>query len=156
MWAKWVLSFGVGAILLVALIIYVDHNNSDSPPSENLAAQTKANREAEAVVATDQAPHVVTIAHGASPRAGFVRTVHTAMETFINKGIIDGTLQRVRCRTTRTSGGSVALSCVATANDVNYDFVGVVDRSTRRLTYCKRDEPPVPSQNVPVSPRCTL
>jgi hypothetical protein len=156
MWAKWVLSFGVGAILVVALVIYVDHNNSDSPPSENFAVQAKANREAEAVVATDQAPHVVRIAHGASPRAGFVGTVRTAMDGYVSKGIIDGPLQRVRCRRTGASGGTVGFSCVATANDVNYDFVGVVDRSSHRLTYCKRDEPPVPSQNVAVSRRCTL
>jgi hypothetical protein len=30
----------------------------------------------------------------------------------------------------------------------------VVDTSARRITYCKRDPPPVPSQNVPLSPRC--
>jgi hypothetical protein len=45
-------------------------------------------------------------------------------------------------------------SCVATANDVNYDFLGVVNVPAHQLTYCKRDEPPVPSMNIPVSPRC--
>jgi hypothetical protein len=43
---------------------------------------------------------------------------------------------------------------VATAADVNYDFLGVVDVPAHRLTYCKRDEPPVPSMNIPVSRRC--
>jgi hypothetical protein len=156
MWAKWVLSFGVGAVLLVALIIYVDHHNTDSPPSENLAVQTKANQEADEVVAQDQAPHVVTIRHGLSPRAGFVGTVRATMNGLINRGLIDGPLQHVRCRRSGTASRTVGLSCVATANDVNYDFVGVADRAAHRLTYCKRDEPPVPSQNIPVSPRCTV
>jgi hypothetical protein len=156
LWAKWVLSFGVGAILLVALIIFVDDNNTDSPPSENLAAQTKANREADEVVAQDQAPHVVTIRHARSPRAGFVRTVRATMNGLIDRGTIDGPLQHVRCRRSGTASGTMGLSCVATANDVNYDFLGVVDQSAHRLTYCKRDEPPVPSQNIPVSPRCTI
>jgi hypothetical protein len=30
----------------------------------------------------------------------------------------------------------------------------VVNVPAHRLTYCKRDEPPVPSMNIPVSRRC--
>ncbi|HEY2321208.1 MAG TPA: hypothetical protein VGH67_23060 [Solirubrobacteraceae bacterium] len=153
MWAKWVLSFGAAAILLVALIIYVDHHNTDSPPSQNLAAQSRANREAELVVARDQAPHVIRLASGLSAQAGMTRTVRAAMSGLIDKGIVEGPLQHVRC-TPHRAGGRLGLSCVATANDVNYDFVGVADPPARRLTYCKRDEPPVPSMNIPVSARC--
>ena len=153
MWAKWVLSFGVGAILLVALIIFVDHHNTDSPPSQNLASQARANREAALVIKRDQAPQVIRLAAGLSPRAGMTRTVRAAMSGLIAKGIVDGPLQHVRC-TPHRSGGRIGLSCVATANDVNYDFVGVVDVPVRRLTYCKRDQPPVPSMNIPVSARC--
>jgi hypothetical protein len=153
MWAKWVLSFGVGAVLLVALIIYVDHHNTDSPPSQNLASQTRANREAALVVERDQAPRVIRLAAGLSPRAGMTRTVRATMSGLIGKGVIDGPLQRVRC-TPHRGGDRIGLSCVATANDVNYDFVGVVDVPARQLTYCKRDEPPVPSMNIPVSARC--
>jgi hypothetical protein len=153
MWAKWVLSFGVGAILLVALIIFVDHHNTDSPPSQNLAAQTQANREAQIVVERDQAPHVIRLATGLSPREGLTKTVHATMTGLVNKGIIEGPLQRVRC-TPHDHGGRVALSCAATANGVNYDFVGVADVRAHRLTYCKRDEPPIPTMNIPVSARC--
>jgi tetrahydromethanopterin S-methyltransferase subunit D len=156
MWAKFVLALGAAAILLVALIIYVDDNNTDSPPSENLAAQTRANREADLVVERDQAPHVVSLTRGVGPRSGFVHTVRGAMDNLIGQAIVDGPLQRVRCTRHAAASGMLAFSCVATANDVNYDFVGVVDLASHRLTYCKRDEPPIPSQNIPVSPRCTL
>ncbi len=156
MWAKWVLSFGVGAALLVALVIYVDGHNTDSPPSQNLAAQTRANREAALVVARDQAPHVMSLALGIGPHAGMVRIVRATMSSLIGKAIIDGPLQRVRCTRTGAAAGRVGFACVATARDVNYDFVGAVDAAARTLTYCKRDEPPVPSQNIPVSPRCTV
>jgi hypothetical protein len=44
---------------------------------------------------------------------------------------------------------------VATAADVNYDFVGAVDIPARQLTYCRREPPPVPSEKIPVSPACT-
>jgi hypothetical protein len=153
MWAKWVLSLGAGAILLAALIIFVDHHNTDSPRSQNLAAQTRANREAALVVERDQAPRVIRLAAGLSPRAGMTRTVRATMSGLIDKGIVDGPLQHVRC-TPHGHGDRVGLSCVATANDVNYDFVGVADVPARRLTYCKRDEPPVPTMNIPVSARC--
>ena len=154
MWAKWVLSFAVGAILLVALIVYVDHNNTDSPRSENLAAQTQANREAALVVQRDQEPHVITLRHGATPVTGITGAVRASMSNLVNRGIIDGPLQKVRCTRHGGGAGTPAFSCVATANDVNYDFLGVVSVRARRLTYCKRDEPPVPSMNIPVSPRC--
>ena len=154
MWAKWVLSLAVGAVLLVALVIYVDHHNTDSPPSENLAAQTRANQEAGLVIERDQAPRVIKLRHGVTPAKGLTGAVRATMSGLITRGIIDGPLQKVRCTRHGGSAGAPAFSCVATADDVNYDFLGVVHVPARRLTYCKRDEPPVPSMNIPVSPRC--
>src|SRR6516165_10050818 len=104
LWAKWVLSFGVGAALLVALIIYVDHHNTDSPRSENLAAQTRANQEAGLVVERDQAPQVIKLSRGAAPVAGLAGAVQATMSNLINRGIIDGPLQKVRC--TRHGGAA--------------------------------------------------
>jgi hypothetical protein len=153
MWTKWVLSFGVSAILLVALVLFVNHHNTDSPSSQNLAAQTRANREAALVVERDQAPHVIRLASGVSPRSGMVHAVRAIMAGLVNTGLIDGPLQRIRC-TTHGTGDRLGLSCVATASDVNYDFAGVASLPAHRLTYCKRDEPPVPSMSIPLSPRC--
>ena len=155
MWAKFVASFAVGAILLVALIIFVNHNNTDANQSLTPSEQAKVNREAERVVAADQAPEVATLTAATSPRKGFERTVHAAMTTLINRGLVDGPLQRVRCTRHGSGSGRLAFSCVATANNVNYDYVGVVDVGAHQLTYCKRDEPPVPSEDIPVSPSCT-
>jgi hypothetical protein len=155
MWAKFAVSLGVGVILLVALIIFVNHNNTDSNRTLTPSEQAKVNKEAERVVAADQAPRVVALRPGESPRAGFVRTVHATMSGLVSRGVVDGPLQRVRCTPHGGQAGDLGFSCVATADNVNYDFVGVVDTSAHQLTYCKRDEPPVPSQNIPVSPRCT-
>jgi hypothetical protein len=155
MWTKFALSLGVGAILLAALIIFVDHNNTDSNRTLTPSEQAKVNREAERVVAADQAPHVVTLTGAESPRAGIVRTVRATMSSQVNRGLIDGPLQRVRCTRHGGAAGRRVFSCVATADNVNYDFVGVVDVTARQLTYCKRDEPPVPSHDIPLSPRCT-
>jgi hypothetical protein len=155
MWAKFAVSFGVGAILLVALIIFVNHNNTDANQTLTPAEQAKVAREATLVVEADQAPHTITLRRGESPRAGVVRTVRATMSGLVNKGVIDGPLQRVRCTRHRGHAGRPAFSCVATANDENYDFVGVVSVHARQLTYCRREPPPIPSEKIPLSPLCT-
>ena len=154
MWAKFAVSLTVGVILLVALIIFVNHNNTNSNATLTPSEQAKVNREAEKVVAADQAPQVAALKHGESPHAAFVHTVHTAMASLVNKGVIDGPLQRVRCTRHGGTASRQAFTCIGTADNVNYDYVGVVQVSTHNLTYCKRDEPPVPSQNIPVSAAC--
>jgi hypothetical protein len=154
MWARWVLSFAVAAIALVALIVFVDRHNTNGPASQNPKAVAEANREAEVVVSQDQAPHVIALRSASDVRAAFTRAVRNDMNERIDKGIIGGTLQRVTCTRHGGRGGMQAFDCTAVVADVNYPYVGVVDLPARRLTYCKRDVPPVPSQNIPVSPRC--
>ena len=156
LWARWVLSLAVGAALLVALIVFVDRHNTNGPATVNPKAEARANREAEIVVAQDQAPHVLTMHSTADPRAAFTAAVRAQMNGLVNRGIIDGPLQRVRCARSGRSGGTLGFSCTATAQDVNYPFVGVIDIPRRTLIYCKRDEPPVPSMNIPVSSRCDV
>jgi hypothetical protein len=155
LWARFAVSLSVGAILLVALVIFVNSNNSDSNRTLTPAEQAKVNQEAERVVAADQAPHIVSLGPADSPRSGFVRAVRTTMSSMVNKGVIDGPLQRVRCTRHGGTAGRQAFSCVATANNENYDFLGVVDVTTHQLTWCRREPPPVSTDKIPVSPLCT-
>jgi hypothetical protein len=155
MWAKFAVSLTVGAIVLVALIIFVSHNNTDSNQTLTPSEQAKVNKEAAVVVAADQAPHVVTLARGESPDTGMARTIRATMSSLVNRGFLDGPLQRVRCARHGGHAARPAFSCVATAADVNYDFVGVVDVPSRHLTYCRREPPPVPTDKIPVSLACT-
>jgi hypothetical protein len=154
MWVRWVLSLGTGAALLVALVVFVDNNNSDSLAVQSPAALARANREADIVVAQDQAPHVVSLTSASAPRGAMTRTVRDEMTRLIAKGTVPGPLQRTSCRRAGGRRSRPGFSCVATAAQVNYEFLGVVDVPARHLTYCKRDAPPVPSQDIPVSPRC--
>lgn len=154
MWARWVLSFAVAVIAIVALIVFVDRHNTNGPASQNPKAVARANQEAEIVVAQDQAPHVITLRSPSDVHAAFVRAVRHDMNQRIDKGTIDGTLQRVTCAPHGGRPGMPAFHCTAVVADVNYPYLGVADLAARRLTYCKRDAPPVPSQNIPVSPRC--
>lgn len=153
-WARWVLPFGIAAALVVGLVLYVDHHNSDGLAPQNPAALARANREAEIVVAQDQAPHVIRLRSAANPGAAFAHAVRAEVNGLVNRGIIDGTLQHVACARHGGRGDTLGFSCRAVVAGVNYPFVGVVHVAARQLVYCKRDEPPVPSQNIPISPRC--
>ena len=156
LWARWVLSIGIGLILLLALILFVEHNNTDSEATQNPAAVERANREAAAVVAEDQAPHVAAVAAAEGAGHALAKAVHADMTSLINRGVLEGPLGRTWCARSGAAGGRQAFRCTAVAGGLNYAFVGVVDARARRLTYCKRDAPPAPSVNVPVSPRCRL
>jgi hypothetical protein len=154
LWARWVISLSVSAALLVALVEFVDHHNTDSLATENPRAAIRANREAEIIVAQDQAPHVVKLRSGTLPRAALRRTVAAEMARRIAAGQVSGPVQHTTCA--RTGGRAVtpAFRCTVDAAGVNYEFLGVVDVGARRVTYCKRDVPPVPSQSIAVSRRC--
>jgi hypothetical protein len=155
LWLRWAASLGVGAALIIALVIFVDHHNSDSLAPENPAAAVRANHEDEIVVAQDQAPHVVRAPSGTAPLAAIERVVRADTAQGIAKGQLAGPIQRTRCTPAGSSTATRrAFRCTVTASSVNYLFDGVVDVQARRLTYCKRDPPPVASQNIPVSPRC--
>lgn len=157
LWARFALTIVITLALLGAMVIYVNANNTNSNPTLNEASEVRANREAEILVAEDQAPHTLALAHGEKPAIAIERAIRTRIGSQITAGAIDGPLQHTTCRPTGTRpGGRVAFSCAVVAGSVTYPFLGVVDTSAREVTYCKRDPPPAPTDNVPVSPRCTL
>ena len=157
LWARFLLAGLVGLAALVAMIVYVSSHNTDSPAQTNPAAAVQANRDAEILVARDQAPHAGSPPRGLTPAAAMTAAVHADMRRRISSGSVPGPLQRLRCRPSDpVRGARQAFSCTALAASVNFLFVGVVDRTRRRVTYCKRDPPPAPSDDIPVSRRCRL
>jgi hypothetical protein len=154
-WQRFALAGLIAAVLLVALVIFVEHNNTNTNPSLNEHAEVRANREAEILVTQDQAPHSVPIRRGAAPAQALERVLHARMAAQIHRGVIDGPLKTARCTPRGApTGGRHPFSCTIEAGQVDYPYLGVVDASARRITYCKRDPPPTPSDNVPVSARC--
>jgi hypothetical protein len=155
LWQRFALVGLIAVVLLVAMVIFIDHNNTNSNPSLNETAEVRANREAEILVRQDQAPHTVRLVSGVAPVAALERVLHARMASQIARGVIDGPLKAAKCSAHGTaSGGHRPFSCTIVAGQVTYPFVGVVDASARRITYCKRDPPPTPSDNVPLSARC--
>jgi len=155
LWLQWVLSIVIAAAVIVGLVRFVRSNTANQITTESPAGEVQANREAEALVAEDQAPHSVRLqGHGAT-LAAINRAIRADMTTMISQGTLDGPLQHSSCATSGPPGkGGQRFSCTVSAAGVSYPFVGIVDARAGTLVYCKRDPPPVPSQNVPLSPRC--
>jgi hypothetical protein len=154
LWARWALSLIIALALVVALVVFVDRHNNNDLASLSPAAALRANREAEIVVSQDQAPHVVKLATTVAPKAAFTRAILAAMNNLLAHGQIDGPFDRVTCRTAGSGPGVSGYRCTGEADDVNYIFLGVIDHRADRITYCKRDPPPIPSENIPISRRC--
>jgi hypothetical protein len=156
LWLQWVLSITVAVAAIFGLVRFVQSNTANQVTTESPAGEVQQNQEAEALVAEDQTPHVVRLPGHTSALAAVNRAIRADMTTLINQGSLDGPLQRSSCaHTGRPGRAGQRVSCTVSAAGVSYPFVAVIDANARTIVYCKRDPPPVPSQNVPLSPRCT-
>jgi hypothetical protein len=155
---QFAITFGAAAVVIAAVILYVHHVGNDSAqeaPVTSPKAVREENREANILVRQNQTPHVATLASGVAPATGLRDAVVTYMRHQIRIGVISGPLQRTACVTRSGSTGSrLALRCTVTAAQVSYPFYGVVETRRGQITYCKKDQPPIPSMNVPLSARC--
>ena len=156
LWLRWALSLLVAAAAAVVIVEFVDHHNGNALAHLNRAALQRAAREATVVVGQDQAPHTVRLAHGASASATLVSAVRADMRHRIATGNIGGPLQKVTCARSGASGGAQGFNCRAVAASVSYPFLAVATPRAGHAVYCKRDPPPAPSENIPVSRRCRL
>ncbi|HUA43917.1 MAG TPA: hypothetical protein VMA77_01740 [Solirubrobacteraceae bacterium] len=156
LWLQWVLSLVVAAAAIVALVRFVQSNTANQITTESPAGEVQQNQEAEALVAEDQTPHTARLPRHTAPAAALNRAIRADMKTMIDQGSLDGPMQRSSCAPTGPNGkDGQRFTCTVSAAGVSYPFVGVIDTRARTIVYCKRDPPPVPSQNVPLSPRCT-
>ena len=156
LWMKWVLSLGIALILLIALVIFVDHHNTNASNGLTLTPQGRASANHLAVVLAEQeqAPHVVRAPGGDAPAAAIAHAVGLRMKVLINNQEAGPPVAPARCYATSGKGSVHGFSCSDLAGGQYFDFVGVVDTSTRLVTVCRRDPPPVQSLTVPVSARC--
>jgi hypothetical protein len=155
---QWILSVSIAAVVVVVLVIVVDKGNqtANAPaPPINRAAVTEENREARILVTQDQAPHLAALPAG-STAAAVAGVVRAYMSGQIAHGVIDGPIEHSSCGAGEGSTPArLVFDCTVVAADVNYPFDAVVAPAAHQITYCKRDLPPAPSMNIPVSARCT-
>jgi hypothetical protein len=155
LWLRWFLSVLVAVVVLALVVRFVQSHNTDATASESPSAAARANSESTVIVKQDQAPHVAKLKPGVIPAAAIGRAVRGDIAHSVNQGFINGPIERSRCGALAPHAHTLRFQCTVVAANISYPFLGVVDVSTNRITYCKRDEPPVPSENVPVSRRCT-
>jgi len=156
LWLQWVLSLLVAAAVIFGLVRFVQSNTANQITTENASGEAQENREAEILVAEDQAPHTVRLPAHTVVAAAVNHAIRADMTTMIGQGSLDGPLQHSSCAASGSTGkAGQTFSCTVSAAGVSYPFVAVVDAHARTIVFCKRDPPPVPSQNVPLSPRCT-
>jgi hypothetical protein len=156
LWMRWAVSILVGVGVVAALIAFVEHNNSNSEASQSPKSLARENQEAQVIVGADQRPHTVTLAGGQSVQAGLVAAIRGDIRHRVRTGNIQGRVQKIDCHRSGARSGRVAYHCVAQVEHVKYPFVGVFTAKSKRISYCKRDLPPVRSENIPVSRRCRL
>jgi hypothetical protein len=156
LWMRWAISIIVSVAVIAALVVFVESNNSNSDAKGSAASLEHENQEAQIIVGADQVPHTVTLKGGQSVQAGFVAAVHADIRHRLKTGNIQGRVQKIGCHRSGARRGRVAYSCIAQVQNVKYPFVGVFTTKSKRITYCKRDMPPLPSENIPVSHHCRL
>jgi hypothetical protein len=155
LWLRWFLSVVVAAVILILVIRFVSHNNNDATAAQSPSASARANEESTVIVEQDQAPHVAKLEAGEAPAVAITQAVRSDINHSVNQGFINGPIERVACATLKPAGHVLRYHCTVEAANIGYPFLGVVDVSAKKVTYCKKDPPPIPSQNVPVSKRCT-
>ena len=149
------LALVICAALMTAMVIFVSANNTNFNPTTNVAAATRANRDAEILIAQDQAPRRGALPHGVTAAVGLERVIHRRLAAQVSQGGISGPLRAAHCRPAGTAAGARrAFRCTIESGGVVYPFSGVVATNTRRITFCKRDPPPVASDAIPISPLC--
>lgn len=160
-WLQWVLPFAVAGAVVVALILFVEHQTNDVPAIANYnsaSAVREQFREDSIIVRQQQAPHHAKLAAGGAPAAALRGSIVAWMNHQINVGSIDGPIKAMKCRLAAGStSGRLVFRCdlTAAAQSVTYPFDGVVRTSAHAITWCQRVTPPIPSMNVPVSKSCT-
>lgn len=157
LWVQFGLSFGIAAVVIVAVVLYVHHagnSTNQEAPVTSAKAVKEENREANILVRQDQTPHLVKLAANVSAPDGLRSAVLKYMQHQIQIGVISGPISKSSCVPRGGSSSRQALRCDVTAANVTYPFYGVVEPATGQITYCKKDAPPIPSMNVPLSARC--
>jgi hypothetical protein len=149
---RWAASVTLFIALFSALVLTT---RSTPTPDRDVEALVEADRQARIAIAQDQAPRNAPLRRGAIPRVALERAIADDVRNRVRRGQLRGPAQGARCGSPRAGRPRrQAFDCTARAGEIRYPFLGVVDVSARRLTWCKRVLPDVVTPDVPVSRRC--
>ena len=153
---RWGMSLLVGAALVVALVILVSAHTHTGLAHIRAKAARQQDQQAQILIGQDQAPHTVALPSAGSAKTALEAGVRAEMRHRIATGNVDGPLQGLACGVSGHHGAETGYHCIAKAADVNYPFLAVADPGAHRIAFCKKDFPPAPGENIPVSLSCRL
>jgi len=158
LWGRWLLTILVFALAAAAIVIVVhDANTSNRASASEADAEAEADREGQVAIRQDEAPHVASLAAGASARVALERAIAADARGRIAHGQLTGPLQSVHCAAAgHAHADRRPFSCTVDSAGVSYPYMAVADQRAKRLTWCKVDPPPTAGAplEVPVSASC--
>jgi hypothetical protein len=158
MWVRWVLASAVAVALIVSLVIAVHRAGPDNSGSETEAgAEAEVNRVADIAIAEDEAPRSASLSSGAAPASALERAIARDVAKRIADERLTGPFEGVVCHgASKDTSGREPYNCTVHSANIAYPFVAIVDKRSRRLTWCKIDQPAKPGvgPEIPISASC--
>ena len=154
--ARWAVSLLVAVGIVVALVRFIDTHGTNALAHVSQRNLNTEAQQAKIVIGQDQAPVTVHVRTSQSARSALVAGVRRDMNRRITSATIDGPLTHTACGVAGRTGDRVAYHCLADAAHVRYPFYAVYTAHAHSVAFCKKDFPPIPSENIPISKRCQL
>lgn len=155
---RWAISLLVGVAIVVAIIVFVSHNDDNSLAHVSARNVARESHQAEVLVGHDQAPRTVPVSGSGlrATEAALVAGIRHEMQQRIARGNVDGPLSSVSCVPHGGGPHRVAYHCIAEADHVRYPFLAAATPARHTAVFCKKDYAPQQGENIPVSARCRL
>jgi hypothetical protein len=157
LWARWLVTVVVFAIVIVAVAIVARSGGSVESQKSEAVAEAEANDEGRIAISQDEAPHAAALKPGLSALTALERAIAADVRSRIGHGELTGPFAGVSCQTAGSArAGRRPYTCTARSAGLNYPFEAVFSERSLTLTWCKVDPPAEPREplEVPLSPRC--
>jgi hypothetical protein len=141
MWFQWGFPFAIAIIVVAIIVVWVQghqgQNGSEATVSQK--AQLIEEKQAETTIKQQQQPHTAMLAAGVGASKGLERTITAWVNHQTKTGAMNGPVKDAICTTVSgASSDRVALKCTIKAAQVSYDFRGVVEPRSHKVTYCQK------------------
>jgi hypothetical protein len=158
LWLRWLLASIVAAAVIAGIVIAVERAGPEGSATE-AGAEAEINRLADITIGEDEAPHSAGLTAGVASTAALERAISSNVRQRIESHQLTGPLQGVQCKASgKARAGRRPYRCTARSADIAYPFLAVVDRPSRRLTWCKVDPQPAggTGPEIPISASCRV
>jgi hypothetical protein len=127
---------------VVVIVVFVQNHRQyggEAPvPQKQVRIEEK---QAYETIKQTQAPHTTKLAPGATATKGAQQAITKWIDHQTKIGAMGGPVKDASCTPVSGTGSDrIALKCTIKASDVSYDFRGVVQPKSGKVTYCQKVE----------------